>query len=122
VKGMTASEPQVVASELTTNSSPGPEGAGSVLVEHEDDRTALTSFFFSEKNQALAALPLQLDVSIPIPEFRVADLLSLTKGTVLESNWSHAEDIPVWCGGARLMWTEFEVIDDVLAVRVTRVG
>ncbi len=70
----------------------------------------------------LAALPLQLDVIVPVPGFRVQDLLSLDKGAILESRWSHTEDIPVWCGGEQLVWTEFEVVDQKLAVRVTRLG
>jgi flagellar motor switch protein FliN/FliY len=65
---------------------------------------------------------MQLDVTIPIPAFRVQDLLALEKGAVLESRWPHAEDVPVWCGGVQLVWTEFEVVDQKLAVRVTRLG
>jgi len=70
----------------------------------------------------LAGLPLQLDVTIPIPSFRVGDLLALEKGAVLGSGWAHTEDVPVWCGGAQLAWTEFEVVEDKLAVRITRIS
>ena len=70
----------------------------------------------------LAGLPVQLDVTVPIPNFRVHNLLSLEKGTVLESTWSHVEGVPVWCGGVQLVWAEFEVVDQKLAVRVTRIG
>jgi len=59
---------------------------------------------------------------VPIAAFRVGDLLALEKGTVLESQWAHDEDVPVWCGGAQLAWTEFEVVDQKLAVRVTRIS
>jgi len=70
----------------------------------------------------LAGLPLQLDVTIPVPTFRVGDLLALEKGNVLESDWSHTEDVPIWCGGSQLAWTEFEVVEDKLAVRITRIS
>jgi flagellar motor switch/type III secretory pathway protein FliN len=70
----------------------------------------------------LSALPMQLDVTVPIPGFRVRDLLALEKGTVLESRWPPGEDVPVWCGGVQLVWSEFEVVDHKLAVRVTRIG
>jgi flagellar motor switch/type III secretory pathway protein FliN len=70
----------------------------------------------------LATLPMQLDVTVPIPSFRVKDLLALEMGAVLESRWSHTDDIPVWCGGVQLVWTEFEVLDHKLAVRITRLG
>jgi flagellar motor switch protein FliN/FliY len=74
------------------------------------------------ETSALAGLPMQLDVTIPIPSFRVQDLLALEKGTILESGWPHTDDVPVWCGGSQLVWSEFEVIDEKLAVRVTRLG
>ncbi|MFT4111569.1 FliM/FliN family flagellar motor switch protein [Silvibacterium sp.] len=70
---------------------------------------------------ALGSLPLQLDVAVPVRGFRVRDLLRLEKGAVIASEWPNDEDLPIWCGGAQLVWTEFEVVDDVLAVRVTRV-
>lgn len=70
----------------------------------------------------LAGLPMQLDVTIPIPKFRVQDLLALEKGAVLDTRWVHTEDVPVWCGGAQLVWTEFEVVEQKIAVRVTRLA
>ena len=48
------------------------------------------------------------------------NLLTLEKGQVIESAWSHTEDLPLWSGGVHLVWTEFEVVDQKLAVRVTR--
>jgi flagellar motor switch protein FliN/FliY len=70
---------------------------------------------------ALAArLPLQLDLKVPLPSFRVHNLLALEKGQVIESAWPHTEDLPLWSGGVHLVWTEFEVVDQKLAVRVTR--
>jgi flagellar motor switch protein FliN/FliY len=74
------------------------------------------------ESSPLAGLPMQLDVTIPISSFRVRDLLTLDRGSVLASQWPHTDDVPVWCGGSQLVWSEFEVIDDKLAVRVTRLG
>lgn len=67
-----------------------------------------------------AKLLLQLDLRVPFPSFRVQNLLSLEKGQVIESAWPHTEDLPLWSGGVHLVWTEFEVVDQKLAVRVTR--
>jgi flagellar motor switch protein FliM len=67
-----------------------------------------------------AKLPLQLDLRVPLPSFRVQNLLSLEKGQVIETAWPHTEDLPLWSGGVHLVWTEFEVVDQKLAVRVTR--
>jgi hypothetical protein len=116
-------EPPANAPEAKTDSSFRSDNPGSVILfDPGADRPTSEPLPIFGRNASVAALPLQLDVAIPIPDFRVVDLLSLAKGTVLESDWPHAEDIPVWCGGVQLMWAEFEVIDNILAVRVTRVG
>lgn len=68
----------------------------------------------------VAQLPVWVDVQIPIPGFRVADLLALEPGKVLASEWPSTEDMPLSCGDVQLVWSEFEVVDQRLAVRVTR--
>jgi len=70
--------------------------------------------------ERIAMLPVQLDVRIPLPDFRVADLLGLAPGQVVASEWPSSDDVPLSCGDVRLVWTEFEVVDQTLAVRVTR--
>jgi len=70
----------------------------------------------------LDRLPMQLDVMARIHSFRVQDLLSLEKGTVVETVHEHSQDVPVRCGGAVLVWAEFEVLDQQLAVRITRLA
>jgi flagellar motor switch protein FliN/FliY len=70
----------------------------------------------------IAGLPVQLNVCVPLPNFRVADLLSLTPGRVVLSEWPSSDDVPLACGHVHLVWTEFEVVDQALAVRVTRLG
>jgi flagellar motor switch/type III secretory pathway protein FliN len=119
--------------ETTSLPSPGnttePSAASALLLQkvesesHGDGKDASRAARkpYSE-GSTLAGLPMQLDVTIPVPSFRVQDLLALEKGAVLESRWPHAEDVPVWCGGVQLVWTEFEVVDQKLAVRVTRLG
>jgi flagellar motor switch protein FliN/FliY len=70
----------------------------------------------------IAAMPVQLDVRVPVPEFRVADLLALEPGSVVASAWPSSDDVPLLCGEVHMVWTEFEVVDQTLAVRVTRLG
>lgn len=65
-------------------------------------------------------LPVSLIVSVPLREFRVKNLLAISPGSVVETQWSHGEDIPLASGDVQLAWTEFEVVDTRLAVRVTR--
>lgn len=68
----------------------------------------------------LARLPVELDVAVPIRNFRVRNLLALEPGVVVASQWPHADDLPVMAGNQTLARSEFEVIDSHLAVRLTR--
>jgi flagellar motor switch protein FliN/FliY len=70
----------------------------------------------------LARLPVELDVAIPVREFRVRNLLALEPGQVIETEWGHGEDMPLAAGDVQLAWSEFEVVDSQLAVRVTRLA
>jgi flagellar motor switch protein FliM len=70
----------------------------------------------------VARLPVELEVSIPVGEFRVRNLLALGLGQVIETQWAHDEDMPLGSGDVQLAWSEFEVVDSLLAVRITRVA
>lgn len=74
----------------------------------------------SEFDGPVARLPVELDVAVPVRDFRVRRLLALTPGDVIASQWCNGEDMPLAAGAVQLAWTEFEVIDTQLAVRVTR--
>jgi flagellar motor switch protein FliM len=69
---------------------------------------------------AIARLPVELDVSVPVRGFRVRNLLALEPGAVIETQWGHGEDMPLAAGAVQLAWSEFEVVETALAVRVTR--
>ncbi|MGA8529613.1 MAG: FliM/FliN family flagellar motor C-terminal domain-containing protein [Acidobacteriaceae bacterium] len=70
----------------------------------------------------LDRIGMRLDVMVKVPSFCVRDLLALERGTVVETGHEHTQDVPVRCGGAPLAWAEFEVVNDVLAVRLTRLA
>lgn len=65
-------------------------------------------------------LPVELDVVIPVNEFRVRNLLTIEPGNIVPSRWSYGDDVPLSAGDVQLAWSEFEVIDGHLAVRITR--
>lgn len=65
-------------------------------------------------------LPVELDVSIQVRGFRVRHLLALEAGQIVETAWIHGEDVPLAAGEVLLAWSEFEVVDNQLAVRITR--
>jgi flagellar motor switch/type III secretory pathway protein FliN len=75
-----------------------------------------------ELDTRLDRLPMRLDAMVKVHSFRVQDLLSMEKGTIVETVHEHTQDIPVRSGGALLVWAEFEVLDQRLAVRITRLG
>jgi flagellar motor switch/type III secretory pathway protein FliN len=69
-----------------------------------------------------ARLPVALAVTVPVREFRVRNLLAMAPGAVIETQWAHGEDLPLSSGDVQLAWSEFEVVDTRLAVRVTRLA
>jgi flagellar motor switch/type III secretory pathway protein FliN len=71
---------------------------------------------------AVARLPVELDVSVPVRNFRVRNLLALEPSQLIESGWGHGEDLPLAAGDVQLAWSEFEVINTQLSVRVTRLA
>lgn len=73
-------------------------------------------------NAVLARLPVELDVTVTVKDFRVRNLLALEAGEIVESDWGHGEDVPVHAGDVLLAWSEFEVVDTELAVRLTRLS
>jgi flagellar motor switch protein FliN/FliY len=73
-------------------------------------------------SEPVARLPVELEVAVPVRDFRVRNLLSLEPGQVIETQWGHGEDLPLSAGDVQLAWSEFEVVDTQLAVRLTRLA
>jgi flagellar motor switch protein FliN/FliY len=98
--------PAEIATEQALMPSPHPlvEGEGIVL------------------SAQVARLPVELDVAVPVRDFRVHNLLALEPGQLIETQWVHGEDLPLAAGAVQLAWSEFEVVDLRLAVRVTRLA
>ncbi|HWE83500.1 MAG TPA: FliM/FliN family flagellar motor switch protein [Terracidiphilus sp.] len=67
-------------------------------------------------------LKVELEVSVPVGNFRVRNLLALEPGVVVESRWNYSDDLPLAAGRVQLAWTEFEVVDTHLAARLTRLA
>jgi flagellar motor switch protein FliM len=77
---------------------------------------------FIALNSPVARLPVELDVTIPVRDFRVRTLLALEPGQLIESQWGNGDDVPLASGDVQLAWSEFEVVDTQLAVRLTRLA
>jgi flagellar motor switch protein FliN len=98
----------------------GSNGSGSFGGAALLRRPAVASIDGKLRLERIAALPVQLDVRVPVPDFRVSDLLGLAPGRLVVSEWPSSDDVPLSCGDVQLVWTEFEVVEQTLAVRVTR--
>jgi flagellar motor switch protein FliN len=81
---------------------------------------AIESLALIPPNSLANRLPVEVDVAVPVRGFRVRNLLALEPGAVVESKWGPGEDVPLGCGDVQLAWSEFEVVDAQLAVRLTR--
>jgi flagellar motor switch protein FliN/FliY len=71
--------------------------------------------------QTLSQLRVTLRAGVAL-RFRVRDLLALKEGQVVESLSPATDDVPVKVGQTQLGWSEFEVLDQRMALRLTRLG
>jgi len=67
-------------------------------------------------------LPCQVSLEIPIVNFTVGDLLRLGKDSIAETACLSTSDIPLRANGLLIAWTEFEVIGNRLALRITELA
>lgn len=86
-----------------------PDAAGA----YEDDE---------KRWQPALALSCNLTVDLELPGFKVSDLLRMGPGTVLGSTWGVRRDVPLRVNGNVIGWSEFEVVGDTLAVRLTELA
>ena len=64
-------------------------------------------------------LPCTVTVEVPVVRFTIADLLAMREGMIVETNCHYASDLPLRVNQLLIGWTEFEVVGDRLAVRIT---
>jgi len=68
---------------------------------------------------SLPWLPFTLSVEVPAVRFTIGDLLGLKTGSIVETACRQTSDLPLRANGLLIGWTEFEVVGDRLAVRIT---
>lgn len=64
-------------------------------------------------------LPCNLTVELPVVRFTIENLLSLRGGSIVATACHHTSDVPLRVNQQLIGWTEFDVIGDHLAVRIT---
>lgn len=70
----------------------------------------------------LSQLRVTMRAGVALDHFRVRDLLAMKEGQVFESVSPATEDVPVRIGRVQLGWSEFEVAQQRMSLRVTRLG
>jgi flagellar motor switch/type III secretory pathway protein FliN len=64
-------------------------------------------------------LPCTLTLEVPVVGFTIRDLLALKEGSIVETASHHTSDVPLRVNQLLIGWTEFEAVEDRLAVRMT---
>jgi hypothetical protein len=72
--------------------------------------------------EMLAQLRVTMRVGVALNRFKVQDLLLLKEGQVFESLSPETEDIPLMAGKIQVGWSEFEILEQRMALRLTRLG
>jgi flagellar motor switch/type III secretory pathway protein FliN len=120
VMGKNASSEAAAGSADASAAEKAKDDTGTALLASPPVLDAVEETGLIERHSIETRLPVQLNVGIPIRDFRVKNLLVLEPGSLIESSWVPDEDVPVASGEVHLAWSEFEVVDTQLAVRLTR--
>ena len=75
-----------------------------------------------DKLDLLPWLPCTLALDIPVVKFTLGDLLHLQPGNIVETAYHQSSDLPLRVNGQLVGWTEFEVVGERLAVRLTELS
>lgn len=72
--------------------------------------------------KAVLGLRCELTVDLPLPVFKIADLVKLRQGSVINAHWRVGQDVPLRLNATQIGWIEFEVVGGNLAVRLTELA
>ena len=70
--------------------------------------------------EILSAMRMRIRAEVRLSRFTVRDLLALAEGQVFETLAPDTEDVPVKVGQVQMGWSEFEVAEQRMALRLTR--
>lgn len=69
--------------------------------------------------ELLPWLPCTLALEVPVVDFTVGYLLKLKPGSLVQTASHQSSDVPLHVNGVLMAWTEFEVVGERLAARIT---
>jgi flagellar motor switch/type III secretory pathway protein FliN len=79
----------------------------------------VTPSFSSSLWEEAGWLACDLSVELPVHGFTVRDLLQLSLGSIVETQWNNGDDMPLRASKRQIGWVEFEALGESLAVRLT---
>ncbi len=88
---------------------------------HRLETAAAQALSARERNpgDVLPWLPCTMSLEVPVVAFTVDSLLRLSKGSIVQTGCHQSMDIPLRVNGLLMAWTEFEVVGERLAARIT---
>jgi flagellar motor switch/type III secretory pathway protein FliN len=81
--------------------------------------SALSGVREPDPGKLLPWLPCTLALEVSVLGFTVGSLLKLAEGTLVQTSCHQSMDIPLHVNGLLMAWTEFEVVGERLAARIT---
>lgn len=87
--------------------------------QSDESRSADSPVGGNDPLDSMLWLPCTLSLDLPVTRFTIGDLLTLSKGSIVETACHHTSDVPLRVNQLLIGWTEFEVIGERLAVRIT---
>jgi flagellar motor switch/type III secretory pathway protein FliN len=112
----------MTGTELVTQDAGLSTTAGAALARIVPEMPWMTRIEEHPSWEILSQLRVTLRASVALNRFKVRDLLTLKEGQVFESVSPETEDVAVMVGKVQLGWSEFEVPEQRMAVRLTRLG
>jgi flagellar motor switch/type III secretory pathway protein FliN len=110
----------MTGTELATRNAKSLMAAGEELAEVASATQWMLHIEDHPSWEILSQLKVSLRAAVALNRFRVRDLLALKEGQVIESLSPDTDDVSVMVGQVRLGWSEFEVMEQRMAVRLTR--
>ena len=108
--------------ELTKVDLTAPQPAVAAIVAAAPTLPRMTKVEQHASWPMLSQLRMAMTAGIALKGFKVKDLLRLEPAHVIESAWPETEDVPLCVGHVQVAWGEFEVVDQRLVVRLTRLA
>jgi flagellar motor switch protein FliM len=113
-------ERKMIGTELATRGAEGAGPTGLDLLRTAPKEPWMMRIEEHPHWETLRNVAVTIRAASILNRFRVRDLLAMKAGQIFETLSPAMEDVPVKVGEMQLGWCEFEVVEQKMAVRLTR--